>query len=127
LDQVAKLPLVLPGNASNQRRSVIDRAFADAGLTPNIVAETDAVLSELSAVRTGVGGSIFNAGTFSSVYRGDLAAPLLIEPPLSMTCSVISSSDSPLTHAAEAIKTIIIQFVADHIGAKKRPGAELVD
>jgi LysR family transcriptional regulator, nitrogen assimilation regulatory protein len=125
LDQIAKLPLVLPGNP-NQRRSVIDRAFAAAGLTPNIVAEADAVLSELSAVQSGVGSSIFNAGTFSNVYRGQFADPLLIEPPLVMTCSVISSSDFPLTHAGEAVKAVLIRFIEDHIGQQKRPGAELI-
>jgi len=50
LEQIAKLPLVLPPLPKHQR-VVIDRAFAAAGLTPNIVAETDAALSELSAVR----------------------------------------------------------------------------
>ena len=126
LDQIATLPLVLPGHP-NQRRSVIDHAFAAAGLTPNIIAEADAVPSELSAVRTGVGGSIMNSGNFSHIYRGrDFADPLLIEPALFMTCSIISSSDFPLTHAGEAVKAVVIRFIEDHIGQKKRPGAELI-
>ena len=54
LEQVAKLPLVLPP-LPKHRRIVIDRAFEAAGLAPNIIAETDAALSELSAVRSGVG------------------------------------------------------------------------
>ena len=103
LEQVAKLPLVLPP-LPKHRRIVIDRAFAEAGLTPNIVAETDAALSELSAVRSGVGSSIFNAGTFENVYPGAFAEPLLIEPPIFLTCSLVSSSDFPLTHAGEAVK-----------------------
>ena len=126
LDQIAKLPLVLPGHP-NQRRSVIDRAFAAAGLTPNVVTEADAVPSELSAVRSGVGSSILNSGNFSHIYRGsDFAEPLLIEPPLFMTCSIISSSDFPLTHAGEAVKAVVIRFIEDHIGANNRPGAELI-
>jgi len=126
LDQIATLPLVLPGHP-NQRRNVIDRAFAAAGLTPNVVTETDAVPSELSAVRTGVGSSILNSGNFSHIYRGrEFADPLLIEPPLFMTCSVISSSDFPLTHAGEAVKTVLVKFIEDHIGQRQRPGADLV-
>jgi hypothetical protein len=51
---------------------------------------------------------------------------LLIEPALFMTCSIISSSDFPLTHAGEAVKAVVIRFIEDHIGQKKRPGAELI-
>jgi LysR family nitrogen assimilation transcriptional regulator len=125
LEQVAKLPLVLPPPPTH-RRVVIDRAFAAAGLTPNIVAETDSALSELSAVRSGVGSSIFNAGTFQNVYPGAFTHPLLIEPPIFLTCSLVSSSDFPLTHAGEAVKDVLIRFMEDQITRNTRPGAELV-
>jgi LysR family transcriptional regulator, nitrogen assimilation regulatory protein len=125
LDQVAKLPLVLPPLPKN-RRVVIDRAFEAAGLTPNIIAETDAGLSELSAVRSGVGSSIYHAGTFRNVYPGAFAEPLLIEPPMFLTCSLVSSSDFPLTYAGEAVKNVLIRFVEDQITQKTRPGAELI-
>ena len=124
LEQVAKLPLVLPP-LPRHRRVVIDRAFAEAGLTPNIIAET-AGLSELSAVRSGVGCSIYNAGTFANVYPGAFAEPLLIEPPIFLTCSLVSSSDFPLTHAGEAVKSVLIRFVEDQIAKSTRPGAELI-
>jgi LysR family transcriptional regulator, nitrogen assimilation regulatory protein len=125
LEQVAKLPLVLPPLPKN-RRVVIDRAFEAAGLTPNIIAETDAALSELSAVRSGVGSSIYHAGTFSNVYPGAFAEPLLIEPPMFLTCSLVSSSDFPLTYAGEAVKNALISFVEDQITQRARPGAELI-
>jgi LysR family transcriptional regulator, nitrogen assimilation regulatory protein len=125
LEQVAKLPLVLPP-LPRHRRVVIDRAFAAAGLTPNIVAETDTGLSELSAVRSGIGSSIYHAGTFKNVYPGAFAEPLLIEPPMFLTCSLVSSSDFPLTHAGEAVKNVLIRFVEDQIAGNTRPGAELI-
>jgi LysR family nitrogen assimilation transcriptional regulator len=125
LKDVANLPLVLPP-LPKHRRIVIDRAFAAAGLVPNIVAETDAALSELSAVRSGVGSSIFNAGTFENVYPGAFAPPLLIEPPIFLTCSLVSSSDFPLTYAGEAVKNVLIHFVKDQIARSTRPGAELI-
>jgi LysR family nitrogen assimilation transcriptional regulator len=125
LEQVASLPLVLPP-LPRHRRSVIDRAFAAAGLTPNIVAETDTGISELSAARSGVGSAIYHAGTFKNVYPGAFAEPLLIEPPMFLTCSLISSSDFPLTYAAEAVKTVVIQFVEKQIIQSTRPGAQLI-
>lgn len=125
LEQVAKLPLVLPP-LPKHRRSVIDRAFAAAGLAPNIVAETDTGLSELSAVRSGVGSAIYHAGTFKNVYPGAFAEPLPIEPPMFLTCSLISSSDFPLTYSGEAVKKVLIHFVEDQITQNTRPGATLV-
>lgn len=125
LEQVVKLPLVLPP-IPKHRRAVIDRAFAAAGLSPNIVAEADAALSELSAARSGVGYSIFHAGTFKNVYPGAFAEPLLIEPPMFITCSLVYSSDFPLTYAGEAVKKVLIQFVEDQIRQNSRPGAELI-
>ena len=87
---------------------------------------SDAALSELSAVRSGVGSSIFNAGTFENVYPGAFAEPLLIEPPIFLTCSLVSSGDFPLTHAGEAVKNELIRFMKDQIAANTRPGAELI-
>jgi len=81
-------------------------------------------LSELSAVRSGIGSSIYNAGTFNNVYPGAFAEPLLIEPPLFLTCSLVYSSDFPLTYAGEAVKNVLIRFVQDQIAQNTRPGAE---
>jgi LysR family transcriptional regulator, nitrogen assimilation regulatory protein len=125
LEQVSKLPLVLPP-LPRHRRFVIDRAFQAAGLTPNVVAEIDAGLSELSAVRSGIASSIYHAGTFKNVYPGAFAEPLLIEPPIYLTCSLVSSSDFPLTYAGGAVKKVLIRFVEDQIAQNKRPGAELI-
>ena len=77
-------------------------------------------------MRSGVGSSIFNAGTFENVYPGAFAEPLLIEPPVFLTCSLVSSSDFPLTHAGEAVKNELIRFMKDQIAANTRPGAELI-
>jgi LysR family nitrogen assimilation transcriptional regulator len=122
LHQIAPLPLVLP-SLPNGRRKSVDTAFAKAGLTPNVIAETDTLSSELSAVRTGLAYSILNMGILGQ--RG-FADPLLIEPPLYLTCSVISSSDFPLTHAGEAVRDTLIQFVNQRIKTTQRPGAEWI-
>lgn len=122
LNQIASLPLVLP-SFPNGRRRVVDRAFSEAGLTPNVIAETDTLSSELSAVRTGLAYSILNMGI---VGQSGFADPQLIEPPVYLTCSVISSSDFPLTHAGEAVRDTLVQFVDQRIKATKRPGAEWI-
>lgn len=126
LAQIAALPLVLPGHP-NQRRRTIERAFASAGLSPNIVAEADTIPSELYAVRSGLGSTILNMGDVSGFVSGDFAKPRIVEPPLYMTCSMISSGDFPLTHAGEAVRGTLVAFIADYLRSRRPPGAEVIE
>jgi len=126
LDQVAKIPLVLPGRL-NARREVIERTFAEAGLSLNLAAEAVTVSSEFSAVRSGAGSTIFNLGDMSGFSLDDFAEPVLIEPTFNLTCCLIWSNEFPLTLAAERIKTLLIDFLKDHIQGDNRPGASWLD
>lgn len=122
LKDIASLPLVLP-SAPNARRILIDRSFANEGIAPNVIAETDTLSSELSAIRAGLAHSILNAGIMGQIGLGQ---PQMIEPPIWMTCSIISSSDFPLTHAGEAVRDTLIRFAHERIKTTKRPGAEWI-
>ena len=126
LADLADQPLALPSEP-NDRRSVINRAFALAGVAPKIVAECRSLNTELSVVRTGVGGTIINTGNIADIGMSDSCRPLLLEPPLFMTCSVISSANVPLTHAGEGVKTQLIDFMQEHHGKSPPPGAEWMD
>ena len=126
LDDLAKLPLVLPGKQGN-RRQLIDRAFAARRLTPNIVAEADNLSSELSAVRAGVGNTILNLGELPEGGFESFAQPLPVEPALHMTCSLISCSNSALTPAAEAAQASLIGLVREFVKSTKRRGAQLIN
>jgi LysR family transcriptional regulator, nitrogen assimilation regulatory protein len=126
LVDVAKIPLVLPGPL-NARRIVIDRTFAEAGLSLNLAAEAVTVSSELSAVRSGTASTIFNLGDMSGFSLDDFADPVLIEPTFYLTCSVIWSSEFPLTLAAESVKKVLVEFLKSHVQKTKRPGAVWLD
>ncbi|WP_213739865.1 LysR substrate-binding domain-containing protein [Bradyrhizobium sp. dw_411] len=126
LREVAKIPLVLPGPL-NARRMVIDRTFAEAGLSLNLAAEAVTVSSELSAVRSGAGSTILNLGDMSGFSLDDFAEPRLIEPTFYLTCCIIWSSEFPLTLAAEGVKKVLIDFLKDSIHKTKRPGASWLD
>lgn len=125
LDQLATLPLVLPG-PSNVTRSVLDRAFAMAGATPRVVAEADVLSGVLAAVQAGVGHTVLPKGDLADLPAASLAEPLLIEPPLYLTASIISSGDFPLTHAGNAVRSLLSDFVQAHLGRSPWPGAEWI-
>jgi LysR family nitrogen assimilation transcriptional regulator len=120
LAEVSRIPLILPAGL-NARRVVIERTFAEAGLPLNIAAEAVTVASELSAVRAGAASTILNLGDMSGF--GDFAEPVLIEPAFYMTCCLIWSNDVSLTVAADSVRTLLAQFIKEHIEKTKRPGA----
>ena len=120
-DRLAALPLILP-SPPNVVRSLLDRAFAAAGVSPNVVAEADVLSGILSALSTGMGSTVLPKGDFSDI-SADLIA-LLIEPPLFLTASIISSGDFPLTYAGEAVRNILMKCAERHFGANDAPGVD---
>jgi LysR family nitrogen assimilation transcriptional regulator len=126
LKEVAKIPLILPAGL-NARRVVIDRTFAEAGLSLNLAAEAVTVASELSAVRSGAGSTILNLGDMSGFSLGEFADPVLIEPTFYLTCCLIWSNEVPLTLAAGHVKTLLVDFMKVQIHTTKRPGASWLD
>jgi LysR family transcriptional regulator, nitrogen assimilation regulatory protein len=125
LKQIATQPLIL-ATAPNVTRTLLDRAFAANGLKPNVAAEADTLSSFLSALRAGIGDTILPKGDFSDVAGDTVTEPVLIEPPLYLTASMISSSDYPLTRAAEAVRGVLFQFVAKHASKTSAPGMEWI-
>jgi LysR family nitrogen assimilation transcriptional regulator len=126
LKEVSRIPLVLPGHL-NARRIVINRTFAEAGLSLNLAAEAVTVASELSAVRSGAASTILNLGDMSGFSLDEFAAPVLIEPTFYLTCCIIWSNDFSLSLAAESMRKLLIDFLREHIARTKRPGAVWLD
>jgi LysR family nitrogen assimilation transcriptional regulator len=120
-DKLATLDLILP-SLPNVTRSLLDRTFAAAGISPNIVAEADVLSGIISAVNTGMGSTVLPKGDLSDI-PGEQTA-LLIEPPLFLTASIISSGDFPLTYAGEAVQNVLIKFAESHFRANNAPGLE---
>jgi LysR family nitrogen assimilation transcriptional regulator len=125
LEQVAVLPLVIPGR-TNGRRVLIERAFAEAKLKPNIALEADSLVSEMWAVQNDIGYSILPVGDISHLGPQAFAKPLLIEPAMRLTCSIVHSADFPLTNAGEAMRNFLVDFIARRIGQPDMRGAEWI-
>jgi LysR family nitrogen assimilation transcriptional regulator len=122
-DKLATLPLILP-SLPNVVRSLLDRTFSAAGISPDIVAEADVLSSIISAVNTGMGSTVLPKGDLSDI-PGEQTA-LLIEPPLLLTASIISSGDFPLTYAGEAVRNVLIKFAESHFRENIAPGLEWI-
>ena len=123
-DKLATLALILPSHP-NVVRGLLDRTFAATGITPNVVAEADVLSGIISVVSTGMGSTVLPRGDLSDIPGVQTA--LLIEPPLFLTASIISSGDFPLTHAGEAVRNVLIKFAESHFRANDSPGVEWIE
>jgi LysR family nitrogen assimilation transcriptional regulator len=126
LAYLASLPLILPASP-NMTRTALDRAFAASNLSPNVVMEADVVANIILAVRTDVGGSVLPKGDLSDMSGDDLGEPEAIEPPVYLTCSMISSGNFPLANAAEAVRELFTQFVERTLLETRAPGVEWIN
>jgi LysR family nitrogen assimilation transcriptional regulator len=125
LRRIAEVPLVLPGR-TNGRRVLIERVFADAKLKPNIALEADSLASEMWAVRNKIGCTILPVGDMSHFGPNAFAKPLLIEPPIYLTCSLVHSADFPLTNAGEAVRAFLLDFIERRVSQADMPGTEWI-
>lgn len=116
-------PLVAPAHP-NLARSKTERAFAAAGIAPRIVAEFNIMSSLLDAVDAGLGSLIAPTGDLSSLPgHGDIVS-IPIEPPFHVIASVLASNSAPLTRAGQAVRDLLIEFVAAQLRKSPLPGSE---
>src|ERR1700761_2004086 len=125
LSEIAELPLALPG-LPNRRRALVERAFAEQGLTPNVVADTYSLSSELLAVRTGIAHTIVPIANKNTFLQQGLNEIIPIDADLYLTCSIISSSDFPLSRAGEAVRIMLTEFIGAEFREGQIPGLEWV-
>jgi LysR family nitrogen assimilation transcriptional regulator len=125
LRRLAQIPLVLPG-ITNGRRVLLERVFADAKLKLNIALEADSLSSEMWAVRDKVGATILPVGDMSHFGPGAFAKPVLIEPPIHLTCSMVYSAGFPLTNAGEAVRDFLVGFIKRRLSKGDMPGTEWI-
>lgn len=115
------VPLVLP-SGSQGLREVVERSFAKAGITLDVVADLDSLPFLLASVREGLACTVLPA---SSVAEPDTAMPRrLIVPELRRTLSLCWPRALPRTAAAEAVADILREIVAARIaegGSLKAP------
>jgi LysR family transcriptional regulator, nitrogen assimilation regulatory protein len=121
LPELAQYRLVLPSRP-NMVRASVDRAFAQASLVPTLVAEVDDYTSLLSTVRAGLGATLLPRGELAEL-GDDIAGPALIEPPLFMTVSIVSSNERPLSFAADEVRKLLRAFIERHVRETQPPGA----
>jgi LysR family nitrogen assimilation transcriptional regulator len=120
VDELATLPLVLP-HSPNVTRAALDRVFAQAGIEPRVAAEVDLITELLAAVQAGVGNAILPLGSTNELPGHAMFTSQVIEPPISLTACIVSSTDAPLGPVGEAVRDFIADFARKGLGESQAP------
>jgi LysR family transcriptional regulator, cyn operon transcriptional activator len=106
--ELAGAPLILFPRESGFR-TYLDRALADAGISPMVKMETDSVEAIRSFVQVGLGLSFLpEPAVRANIASGTLVRVALADlPPLARTTSVINRTDRYLTAAARGFLAVI--------------------
>ena len=110
LTDVACLPLILPAIQPGLR-ALIDAAFAQRQLRPTVLYEVDAEDAIVELIGSGRGYSIMSfAGVQRFVYRGELSARRIVDPPIQRLLSTARPENRSSTRLMTAVEGAIQQL-----------------
>jgi hypothetical protein len=121
LNRLAALPLILASRPSVVRAS-LDRAFADAKLRPNLVAEVDNFMAILSMV--GWHGNDCRSKRGSCGIRRRTVRAGAHRVSIFLTASLAGSIDVHLPPAAEEVRKLFRNLIERHVRESKALGIE---
>ena len=109
--RLAEIPLILPSRPHGLRVLVED-FLARAGVAPNVQVEIDAMASTLSLVEKGVGYTILSYSCVHPLIEaGRIRKWSIVEPTMTRTLVVATSTQRPVTKAARALVGFVRQQV----------------
>jgi LysR family transcriptional regulator, nitrogen assimilation regulatory protein len=120
LSAVAEYELYLP-RGYNYVRKLVDEAFGTAGLTPRVIAEIESATTLSAVIRDGLGTTIAPASLARElVVECDAWQARIVDPPIEAPLALCQSDHLPLSEAAQAVKEILLELVAEIPGSFPR-------
>jgi LysR family nitrogen assimilation transcriptional regulator len=102
-ERLAQLPLILPSRPHGLR-VLVDDILSGIGVTPNVQVEIDAMPSTLSLVESGIGYTILSYSCVHHLIQaGRIRAWSIVEPSMTRSLVVATSTQRPVTKAARAL------------------------
>lgn len=108
---LARLPLILPTEESFLRQ-MVERACADAGATPQVVAEVYSTDLLSAALHEGIGATVLPRAVAQSLKNHEKLAVVALEPALAMPISVCIPDSTGLSDAAFAVHELVVASLA---------------
>ena len=124
IEDLARLPLILPSRPNASRR-LLDDWMAERGLTLNLRMEVDDPSIIRALLRAGAGFSLLSRGSFETELRhGELAA-LPLRPAASWRFALVRRAQRPLAAAVAALAEAIVATAAELTAGGTWPGRSL--
>ena len=123
LTAIDRLSLILP-SATLGIRSLLDTAFARAGVVPRIVAEIDGSIPTTNAlVRRGAGCSIVPWATIADDVASGHVKGIRLSPEIWRSVALCRAVVPPLPRAAAAVFELTKQVIREHVGTLAPTGS----
>lgn len=127
LDEVLELPLVMP-EEKHGLRVAMEKEAAERNKSLNLVLEVSAWPMLTDMVRRGLGYTILSsAAVHEMTTRKEVVAIPITSPELKRTLSIVTPTDLPSSVATLKLAEIIMQQVAEQVGAGTWKGKLLFD
>lgn len=127
LDEVLELPLVMP-EEKHGLRVAMEKEAAERGVSLNLALEVSAWPMLTDMVRRGLGYTILSsAAVHEMTTRKEVIAIPITSPELKRTLSIVTPTDLPSSVATLKLAEIIMQQVAEQVGAGTWKGKLLFD
>jgi len=122
MSSMAAMPLVLP-SASQELRHLLERAFAQNGVIPNVVADIDSLPTMLAAASEGFAITILPYSALACRLPSSPIHYRSLEPALHRSVSVCRLKSIPVTPAAEAMRRLVFELAGKAIASGNWEGA----
>ena len=105
------LDLLLPSTVHTLRR-VVDAALLRTSTSPSVVGEVESPATLGRAVRAGAGATVLPASVAAALPdAGSLRVRRLVEPELTLTMSLCSSDQQPLSEPATVVRELFLETI----------------
>jgi LysR family transcriptional regulator, nitrogen assimilation regulatory protein len=127
LSELHGVPLVLPSNAHDLRRTV-ERAFAQARTEPNIVADIDSPRTLISVASVNIACTILPLSALppSRDTTNGLRTRRIVTPEIARTMSLCRLVNAPRSPAAAAVEEVVLSLVPQLVADGSWPGVALL-
>jgi len=111
LEELAEVPLLLPSRIHTIRQ-VVDSAFQQAALKPNVVGEVESALTLVNAVDAGLGATVLPWSAARAILDvRSLVVRRIVNPVIQVKLSLVTSDNQPLSEPALAVHDLFLELV----------------
>ncbi|MFE2065830.1 nitrogen assimilation transcriptional regulator NAC [Streptomyces sp. NPDC059467] len=111
LADLKDVPLLLPSRIHTVRQ-VVDAAFHQASLEPNVVGEVESALTLVNAVDAGLGATVLPWSAARAILDvRSLSVRRITDPVIQVKLSMVTSDNQPLSEPALAVHDLFLELV----------------